>query len=63
MGSHTSGIDLEHLFLQDEVLSPDLFDVGFDGAPDRPEVVETSASSVDFESLEDYKSSFEQIVE
>lgn len=41
------------------MLSPELLDVGFDGAADGPEVVETSATTVDFVTLEDNESSFE----
>jgi hypothetical protein len=45
------------------MFSPYLFDAGFDGASDGSEVIETSTSSIDLETLEEHISAFDQIVE
>ena len=59
MGSDTGAINLEHLLFEDEVFSPELLDVGFNGATNWTEIVETSASPIDLKTLEEYKSTFD----
>lgn len=62
MGGDACGIDFENVLLEDEEFPPYLFDVGLDCTADGSEVVEAGTSAVDFEALEDDKSSFKQIV-
>lgn len=59
MRSDACGADLQHFLFEDEVLSPELLDVGFDGAAHGAEVVETSHSSIDLKALEEHESAFE----
>lgn len=56
-------VDLEHIFFEDKELPPELFDVVLDGTTNRPEVIETGTSSVDFKSLEINVSSFDEVVQ
>ncbi len=62
MGGDACGIDFKNVLFEHEEFPPYLFDVGLDCAADGSKVVETSTSAVDFEALEDDKSSFQQIV-
>jgi len=45
------------------VLSPELFDVCFDGATNRAEVIETCTTTVDLTTLEEDKTSLNEVVE
>lgn len=58
-----STVDFEHIFLEDEELSPELLDIVFDGTPDGSKVIETGNSSIDFESLEKDVSSLDEIIQ
>ena len=58
-----SGADFEHILLKDKMFSPELFYVGFDGAADGTEIVETSAATIYLAALEVDESPFEEIIE
>ena len=45
------------------MVPPELFEVVFDGAPDGSEIIESSTSAIDFESLEVDVAAFDEIVE
>ena len=59
MRGDTGSIDFEHFFFKNEVFSPQLFDVGFDGATNWSKIVETCTATVDLKALKDDKPSFE----
>jgi hypothetical protein len=63
MGSDAGGADFEHVLFEDEVLTPELFDVGLDGATDWAKVVETGTTTVDLTTLEEDKTSLDEVVE
>jgi hypothetical protein len=44
------------------MLSPKLFNVGFDGATDGAEVVKTGTSTIDFTTLEEDEATLDQII-
>lgn len=62
-GGDAGTIDFEHIFFENEELSPKLFNVVFNGGSDRSEVIKASTSSVDFETLEVNVPSFDEVFE
>ncbi len=61
-GGDTGTVDFEHIFFKDEEFSPQLFDIVLDGRSDRTKVIQSCATSVDFETLEVNVSSFDKVI-
>ena len=49
--SHAGAVELEHVLLEDEVVSPQVLDVGLESRSERTKIVEAGDTSVDLEAL------------